>query len=288
MEEHGGAALPLAAFVDDGRTDRAAIARDALRDLAAAVGRGEPAHAARYQFAVDLHHTLPAPARVILEHMLADPSRRLWARALLACTLQLDGELERAEALCQEELALLPASEDALQVLSVIHRKRRRWAELEDCAARAWRASPSDGRLLNLAHHARACLELGRWNALSDDITELSARQGAEGSSAEVFRALLHHRAGRWEEALAAATSLLRTLELGTEAQRDFDAWVPEELAAVRFESAHRLGRPGQAGRLHQGDVEALRRRGQGGWVDRLVAEHGLKPAQGRRRRSSR
>ena len=79
---------------------------------------------------------------------------------------------------------------------------------------------------------------------------------------------MLVHRA-QWVDALDAANRML--------AQPEF-AGARAELAAVRYESAQRLGRPHAAGSLTERQVKALRAAGHEAWVERLIAECGLIP----------
>jgi hypothetical protein len=78
-------------------------------------------------------------------------------------------------------------------------------------------------------------------------------------------------RTGKLEEALSFASDKLA----GRERRATWD----HELFAVRFESAHRLGRPAVAGELQDLTVQTLRDRGYGDWMDRLVQLAAVSPA---------
>ncbi len=72
-------------------------------------------------------------------------------------------------------------------------------------------------------------------------------------------------RQGRYKEALAAALAFMKNKRRVNQI----------EVLAVRFEAAHRLGKPRKAGRLTPKDIAFLRKRGYGAWMDRLIAEFG-------------
>jgi hypothetical protein len=48
-------------------------------------------------------------------------------------------------------------------------------------------------------------------------------------------------------------------------------------LVAVRYEAAHRLGRPQDAGTVSARAAKLLRHFGHGAWLDRLTADYGLR-----------
>ena len=81
-----------------------------------------------------------------------------------------------------------------------------------------------------------------------------------------VLSALMLLRQGRYAEALEAAL-----------AHRRNGKWHfgEKEMLAARFEAAHRLGKPGKAGRLTDKDILFLRKRGYGVWMDKLIADYG-------------
>jgi hypothetical protein len=117
---------------------------------------------------------------------------------------------------------------------------------------------------------ARARLELAEFATLEaelDDLAQTGTR--TQSRAATALRAVMLLRAQRYEEALQAAIAGLQDVPR--------PRW-QAELAAVRFEAAHRLGLPCEAGNLSADQIDILRRQGYGEWVDRLVMEYGLAP----------
>src|SRR5262249_29848950 len=131
----------------------------------------------------------------------------------------------------------------------------------------------ADGRkpVTGLCERACARIELGDVAGVTADLEELQRSTGTGRTSADVasIRALLLLRTGHFADALGVAQAYLQRRR-GTLPWRGV-------LIAVRYEAAHRLGQPQQAGTLSARAVGLLRRSGHGPWIDRLVAEYGLR-----------
>lgn len=274
MRHHGGAALPLSVLVErerDRRSGQDAPGFRALRVLTKAILDGKDLARTRISFAQALHQAgYPDFAMAAVARVLADQPTHpeaLSVRAAVAVSL---GEHGLAEFICRGVLAAAPRCAAARAVLCRVYREQRRWSELAACATEGLSLSDSDSR--QLAYRAQALLALGRWDELTADLAVL--RMGGSGSeqaqrTAEVLHALMLVHRAQWGNALDAANRML--------AQPEF-AGARAELAAVRYESAQRLGRPHAAGSLTERQVKALRAAGHEAWVERLIAECGLIP----------
>jgi hypothetical protein len=97
---------------------------------------------------------------------------------------------------------------------------------------------------------AEAHLNLRDSSGVEADVARMRAWGRADAArQADVYTVLALTWSEQWEQALSLASRLLATGKYG--------GW-KEWLAAARFESAHRLGRPKQAGRLGEADIGAL------------------------------
>jgi hypothetical protein len=157
-------------------------------------------------------------------------------------------------------------------VLADVHKAREAWQDLRAAATEGMAAAgPADWRhRVLLAHRGRALLELEQFAELEADIALLANGRGIAPRHAEALRALMLLRSGQHEEALRLARERL-------EGEQGLYRAV---FRAVRFEAAHLLGRPAEAGALSAYDLGALRRTNHGAWVDRLVATYGLEEAR--------
>lgn len=268
MQEHGGVALPLLALIGDRKERQERVLR-ALRTLASAARNGERAET-RSGFAQALHDAgyhdfaLAAIARILTEQP-AHPG----ALCVRACVAACRGEYELAEHTCRGVLAGAPACAAAWEVLSRVCFAQRRWQDLVACSTAGFelREGGAETRYRQLAYRAQAQLALGRWEPLAEDLAALRAWGNKQGArAADVFTALMLCRREKWAEAHLEACRLL---------ERPGFAGAAAELEAVRFESAHRMGRPRRAGTLTEQKIERLRAAGYEAWADRLVAEYG-------------
>jgi tetratricopeptide (TPR) repeat protein len=280
LSHHGGTEIPLALLAGGWRWDAEGkavplyfgSACEAFGELAEGVHKGEPLTANRLEFARYLHYGENyAEALRILGRVLGEEPANPEALTLQADVLEHQGEHQLAEALARQVVTADENYTDAWMVLADVYEGRQEWGRLLEAAGRGVRGTdPSDWnwRAL-LVHRGRANLELANFADLAADVEALEA--WAEGRShsrdAAALRALLLLRTGRCEEALQVAL-----LNLGQKCLPRHRAI----LTAARFEAAHRLGRPDEAGTLPTDVIDTLRHLHYGGWVDRLA---GLGPA---------
>jgi hypothetical protein len=267
---HGGVDVPLAVLLDDPRVTRkdgliacAFTFRCAFEILLADVGAGRDPLETRLELARQIHYTdeytIP---RQILAGVLAEHPAHPDAHTQLADLDVHEEHHAAAEARCREVLARDPGWFDAWDVLTDALRYQGRWSEVARASTRgiSCAASASDAAGL-LRFRARAHLELGDHAALEHDLAGLALGRRLDQRWAWTLRAMQRLRRGELEAALELATRLLEDpLFMGR-----------AELAAVRFEAAHRLGRPEAAGALTAFELERLRDAVHGPWVDRLI-----------------
>jgi hypothetical protein len=268
---HGGADVPLAILAEDPRVTRkdglvrcAFSIRSAFEHLLADVAAGREPLETRVELARQLHYADEyAIPRQILAGILAEEPEHPEANTLLADIDVHEDRHAEAEARCRAVLAREPAYFDAWKVLTDALRFQQRWVGLVDAATRGIACAEYDydaARLLSF--RARAHLELGDHAALERDLGGLALGPRLPQRHAGTLRAIQLLRRGELEAALALAIRLLdERLAIGR-----------AELAAVRFEAAHRLGRPAAAGALTAFDLERLRGFAHGPWADRLAA----------------
>jgi len=273
LVRHGGADVPLAVLAEDPRLTRkdgmvgiAFSFRGALETLLEDVEAGRDPIDTRIRFARTIHYADEyAIPRAILAGVLAEQPLHAEAHTLLADIDVHEDRYADAEARCREVLARDPGYVGAWDVLTDALHYQHRWIDVVDAATRgiACEEATAYDTARFAGFRARAHLELGNHEALEDDLRGLGLGNRLEQSRAWMLRAMQMLRRGDLEQALAIATERLAS---------DFG---PKrvELVAVRFEAAHRLGRPEAAGTLTERDLERLRNLGHGPWVDRLVAE---------------
>jgi tetratricopeptide (TPR) repeat protein len=265
MAHYGGVALPLAAFADDTLYGDFTLT-SAIEHLAEAVDSGESLKESRLGFAhnlrwADQHEAaLQSVARV-----LTDYPEDVEALALQATTYERMERYEDAERVAHTVLALDATCEEAWDVLLWVRKARGDWRGVEEAASQIM--TPDEKLpVWALSDRIRARLELGDFAGAEADIQVLGQQPGrAAHKRHALFSALLLLRQGRCEEALAAAQAFLKNKQ---------HVW-DKEVLAVRFEAAHRLGKPGKAGTLTRKDIAFLRTRGYGAWMDRLIADYG-------------
>jgi tetratricopeptide (TPR) repeat protein len=297
VSHHGGTEIPLALLADAWRWDAQGRMRpvyfdsalEAFLDLAEYVKKGGEPTEIRLRFARCLHYgeNYDEALRIILRVLKEQPNN------LEALTLQADIYEHQERYQESEELAqrVVRADENyvhAWMVLADVYEARNDWGRLLPAARRGMAAvDESDRRkeaLLDvsesqgcggesdwrgealLVHCARANLELGNTEDFEADFSSFSqTRQGKKYALPWV--ALISLRTGQYEEALWRATV---GLELMPEGCRSV------VLAAVRYDAAHRLGRPAEGGTLSPEDLRVLRLQHHNEWADRLSAEHGI------------
>jgi tetratricopeptide (TPR) repeat protein len=280
ITRHGGTSIPLSLLAGDPRkTKERKGARlffgvpGAFERLVEEVIRSEVT--TRFEFARQLHYAEQyAEALAILQRILAEDPGHSEALTLQADIAVHQKEYALAEELCERVLSANPREVDAWLVLADLHWFRRDWGKLHQVATRAvalFDAGTYDW-LKSLGHRARARLELGDVDGLEADLETLAPPWCPRRSAAEAqgLRAVMLLRLGRLEEALQTAFAGLHQFP-----PERFWRYT-RELVAVRFEAAHRLGRPSETGELTPRDLERLRWRGYEAWVDRLCAEYGL------------
>jgi tetratricopeptide (TPR) repeat protein len=241
------------------------------------VARGQDVTAIRIHFAHELHFGENyAEALAILDHVLKEQPEQPEALTLQADIAVHQEQYDRAEALCERVLAGDGASVDTWMVLTDVYRARRDWARMLESATQGMALVEDDDwewdRLLG--DRARVLLELRDFHELESAIEVLSeTRSHSRRLKAASLRAILMLRTGRYQEALDSAVTAL------TEPARGTFRLPRRELAAVRFEAAHRLGRIDEAGVLDAQDIQHLREAGHEAWMDRLAAEFSLHSA---------
>jgi tetratricopeptide (TPR) repeat protein len=279
LRHHGGTDVPLLLLADtwgwdtDGKLVPVVFgsALEAIQYLARAVHKGETLTAIRLNFARDLHYGANfEEALRAIDRVLAEEPHNLEALTLRADIFEHQEEYARAEALAREVIERDERYVDAWMVLADIHMARLAWPELLDSASRGMATTAAEdwrwGSLL--AERARALLELERFAELAADLDTLAGMTGYRRRRANTLRAIMLVRTGKHEEAF-------RLAQDGLSEQR---VTLPEGAVfrAVRFEAAHLLGRPGEAGELDEDDLAFLRRTQHEAWVDRLVKLYGL------------
>jgi tetratricopeptide (TPR) repeat protein len=266
MARYGGVSLPLSDFASDAIRGDFTLS-SAVEALAAAVDAGGPLRTTRLGFAHDLRlaHEYAAALQSI-GAMLAEDPADVEALALQATTYERCGAYQEAERAAHAALALEATCEDAWKVLSQVYQSRGDWRGVETATSKLIELSkrhPMQERVDRI----RARLELGDVAGAEADMQALAQLPYKHiPRRLAVLSALMLLRQGRYTEALLAAIACL-------EKRKRF--WGEQEMLAARFEAAHRLGKPYKAGRLTPKDIEVLRQRGYGVWMDRLIADYG-------------
>lgn len=272
VAQHGGVALPLSKLVNH-PDEWIFYTGGAVESLFEAVDGGEPARDTRLGFARDLHYADHFDeALQSLAVVLADHPDDVEARTLQADIFEHQERYEQAERAARDVLAEAPMYAHAWDVLVDVYRAQGRWRDLEAAATRVIELSKAEGHKSSPALHERivALIELGDYAAPTADLEELiQMNVRVRPDVVASLRALLLLRTEQHEEALHLARGRLSQ-------RRDLVPW-RGVLVAVRFEAAHRLGRPQEAGTVSARAAKLLRRHGHGQWVDRLVADYGLR-----------
>lgn len=266
MAHYGGVSLPLAAFADDAIYTDFTLS-SAIESLAETVDAGAPLRRTRLDFAHDLRLALHYDAALqCIALVLAEDPEDVEALALQARTHSQQEHYEEAERAAQAALALDATCELAWEVLVDVFKHRGDWRGVEAATSKLIELSkhPPLGERVD---RVRARLELGDFTGAEADMQALAQTPYKNISrQLAVLSALMLLRQGCYSEALAAALAYAKNKK------RNF--W-GNEMLAVRFEAAHRLGKPGKAGRLADKDILFLRRRGYAAWMERLIADYG-------------
>lgn len=272
--QQGGVTVPLSNLVDH-PNETFFNTECAVGSLFKAYDRGLPPASARLNFAHELHfaerfhEALQGVAGIV-----TDNPDNLKARALQADIYEHLERYEQAEHAAKGILAEHPECIDGWQVLVHVYRAQGRWRDLEAAATRSillCRANERQSALL-LSERACARIELGDAAGAEADLEQLQLRGSgtrARPIVVDSLRALLLLRTGWYEEALRMAQSHLQRRR-----------WLLPTwgiLLAVRYEAAQRLGRPQEAGTISARAATLLRSFGHGQWLDRLVADYGLR-----------
>lgn len=267
---HGGLDVPLAMLLDDPRTtlrDGVRTVRfridEALNVLFEDVEAGRDPIATRIEFARQLHYRdeyeLP---RMILDGVLAEEPTKIEALTLAADIDVHERDLVTAEARCRDVLARAPEYVEAWLVLADALQEGRRWEAARTATTSALASITLDAYALSklVLRRARAHLELGDDAALEYDLRGLALGSRIARGWMVTLRAIQLLRQNRLVEALTMANNAI--------AAKLAPARI--ELHAVRFDAAHRLGRPETAGTLGERDLERLENLGHDAWVAHL------------------
>lgn len=275
---HGGVALPLSRLVDH-PNETIFYTEGAIESLFSAVDSGPSSREARLDFAHDLRLAeRDDDALQSVAAVLADQPDDIKARTLQANIYKHQERYELAERIAGGIVAEDPAYSDAWVVLMDVYRAEGRWRELESAATHAIELRKAAGGRPVSALCERACarIELGDLTGAASDLQELhQINMPTRSEAIDSLRALLLLRTEQYEEALRISRNRLQR-------RRGSLPWCGV-LIAVRYEAAHRLGRPQEAGALSARSEKLLRRYGHGQWIDRLSADHGLRIRSKRR-----
>lgn len=280
MAYHGGVSLPLKLFADNCKNPFF-NGSAAFEALVRAVDEGESLRETWFGFATDLYYAnyyseaLRALSAILIEHP-DDPE----VVVLQARIYRNQEQYDEAERFAWKALAGDATCADAWWVLQGVYEARGDWPNLEVAATKRIELGDKQDAIYARVSRVRARIELGDVQGAETDIAALSAQVYITAqkkikwleSSLVVLRALLFLRVGWYEEAFSEATAYLNKKRRYGKKWRY--VW-HKELLAVRFEAAHRLGRPAEAGALTAEDIARLRERGYGVWMDRLIADFG-------------
>jgi len=280
-ERHGGVAIPLA-LVAQTAHQAMCNAGAAYEELATCVTEGSSPRECRLEFAQDLRLAMCfAEALASVEAVLAEHPGDLEALTQKVYVLERLERYDEAEQVARDVLRSDPTHDDAWDVLARICRARHQWGELEAVVTSMTASCLLGGYqwARTLLDRARARLEMGELTGAEADLEALRVFDRRYiASQALELRAILLLRRGRYEDALRLARRLISAIDPAPHEDKS------PRLAAIRFEAAHALGPPREAGSLTQEDMERLRRLGHGAWMDRLVEAYGLAPAKAGRR----
>jgi tetratricopeptide (TPR) repeat protein len=265
MAYHGGVAVPLSALADD-PARYVFHASSAFESLIEDVDARKSPRETRLQFARELHYgEYYAEALESITLVLAEHPHDSEALTLQADIYEHQDRYDQAEALVEKVLAHDPEYADAWNVLEDICRARGDWRGVEAAATHAMRLYEPGSWQQRSAIEERICarLEIGDFHGAEEDLEALSQFKGdLNQHTVAVLRTLWLLRTRQYEEALRTAVACI--------ARRR--AKLRSLLHAVRFDAAHRLRRPGEAGVLSANDIANLRAGGFADWMNRLQA----------------
>lgn len=226
------------------------------RVLAWAVWRGDDIADARATIARALHRMCDHDrAQAVVDVVLAATPDHADALAVGACIrFCLKRDVELAEQLARRAVTLAPASVEAWDVLIRGYANHRRWPEAARACEDAIGHTPAGERprWYFVTTLAEAHLRLADWAGFDAAVERISGWGDAIAArTADAYQVLGLCLRERWEPAFQLATRLL--------AGGQHTRWA-EWLAGARFESAHRLGRPGDAGGLNDAALRSLER----------------------------
>lgn len=242
IERHSGAAT----FA----VELAFLFRRPLMILLRSVLGGDELEATRVDFARALHEeSANEQAAAVLRSVYAVRPEHAEAFAVSACILHCTrADHDEAERLCRRALELAPGCLAAWEVLVRGYAIQERWHEAAVACKSALFRTPAGDRpnryfvsTLEEAHY-----RIGDWRGVDADADGKRARVGTWADAHEVLASCW---SGQWKEAL------LKEWRLSAAGLHD--KW-SEWLAAVKFECAHRLDRPEQAGRFDEASLRAL------------------------------
>jgi tetratricopeptide (TPR) repeat protein len=273
LREHGGAAVDLAQLAGDSRRQggesleqQMYTVRHAFFSLLDGVAKGEPRAETQTMFALHLHyhHDYEAALEALACALAAAPDHRT-ARYLVADIYMHQGRFEESMRAARELLRDQPDHMGAWKVLAEAAQGQGDWAGLVE--ATDWLARLETRAAVWRRHDAltglHARIELGEFAAVERDLAALSFGDTASARGELLgLRAHLRIRRGDHEGVLGAVHEWLA----GAHGE------MPALAAAARFEAAHRLGRPAEAGRLTVDDRSWLGSHGLADWLAQLDA----------------
>jgi hypothetical protein len=266
LEAYGGKSVSLGVLAGDPRYPWLPDGDLAFEGLVERVLKGERAPDTFVEFAADLRLSGHVDeAREILAHVLRDHPGHPRALVVEGTILLHEGHVDEASAIADQLARGIGKETDAWELVRDVAEARADWSGViaagkqlrdgrEPSPYKDWR---------NREVMTRAFLELGDLDRVErclqrlrewDWLTRFRPKELA------ALECLVLVRRGAYEEALAAATKLV-----------DEGAAYPVVLA-VRFEAAHRLGRPDRADALTPAARDRLRWQGYAAWLDRLDA----------------
>jgi len=264
MIVHGGVALPFVSFADSCK-DPFFHGSAAFESLVAAVDEQQSLRETRLDFASSLYYAHYYPEALhCLSLIIAEHPDDAEALVLQARVYENQERYDEAERLAKHVLELEAVSEDAWRVLEWVYEARGDWPNLEVAATQRMELGDKQDAIYARHSRVKARIELGDFQGASADMEVLAAQVFLKPDvkirwlekSLVVLRALLCLRMGQYEEALALATASLKTKRRSGKRWRS--GW-RKEFLAVRFEAAHQLGRPAEAGILTADDIARLR-----------------------------
>lgn len=224
----------------------------------------------RLEFAKDLHYReVYGLSMEIIEGVLNENPSNAEALVLKADIYVHQGKLSEAEAITRQVLEKNPWNEEAWWFLQLSLRHRSSWRQLVESSTEALHYCQDDKwRQDFLENLVTASLYLGNYEEMVTDISRMT-----DEDAAFAFRSLGYLWSGNYQEAMKSTSG-------GLERKRAKRFRWRSVLKAVRFEAAHRLGRPEDAGTMSMDIVESVRTAGFNDWMERFVEEFRFKTAQ--------